>query len=269
MSDVPPQEQYPPPVPDPRRSNPPMSEEKTAGPSQARPVPPMPRGGASSSPPSHQVPPVRQRQAAPSRPDVGMQRDYRQRARSARRASSRPPASENGWYLPWWSLVIMVMVVGGAALLMVLTVAGLGEPEAPAEQPPQVQVITSTPMLGQDFMAGAPSGGGDTGAFPTPAPSLAPPTPAPGPSTLPAGEFAINERVQAVAAAGVNIRIEPGLSFDDIYLAKEGEMFWLVDGPLTVDGLEWWKVQHLSNSNLTGWAARFSPDGVVLLELVQ
>lgn len=177
-----------------------------------------------------------------------------------RAARRRPvPASESPLYLPWWSLLVMVAVVGAAAFGLMFVFTQLSEPHVPGNQPPRVQLITAQPTLSEEFTAG----GAQPAFWPTPIPPLYPsptvplPTPIPSP-TLPPGEFGIGTEVQVVGVgtSGLNIRSEPGLGGTPRFLAAEEDVFVIVDGPQTVDDLEWWRLEDPNDPGRYGWAAR-------------
>jgi hypothetical protein len=178
-----------------------------------------------------------------------------------RRAPRRQPVpvSESPLYLPWWSLLVMVALVGAAAFALMFVFTQLSEPQVPGNQLPRVQLITEQPTLSQEFAAGA-----DQPAYwPTALPQLYPsatvplPTPIPSPS-LPPGRFGIGVAVQVVGvgSSGLNMRSEPGLEGTPRFLAAEEAVFVIVDGPQTVDDLEWWRLEDPNDSSRFGWAAR-------------
>lgn len=237
--------------------------------------PPLSRPARSSaSQPSRTPLPEHPRQAAvPSQQPARTARppsSGRSRQRAAARAA-RVPASESGWYVPWWALVIMVGLVGVVALVMVVLVTQLGESGALGDQPYQVQVVTSTPALGQDF-AVVPQQSGSTGntILPTSAPSAAAPvfpTANPLPESPPP-PMGIGVTVRVTTEA-LRIREEPGLQgeFKDKW-GRTGDLFLVVEGPVIVSDLEWWKIQAMSDETLAGWAAK-AVDGIVLIEVVK
>ncbi|MGQ9848520.1 MAG: SH3 domain-containing protein [Aggregatilineaceae bacterium] len=167
-------------------------------------------------------------------------------------------------YFPWWSLLILVGVVAVVTLGIVLAFSVLMEPQTPGDQAPRVQIITAQPTLSQDFL-GAPAqdNSANPALWPTPirpavsTATLALPTPIPSP-TLPPGDLIIGVlvKVVGVGTSGLNIRSSPGYSGTPRFLAAEGEVFAIVDGPQTIDGLEWWRVEDPDDSQRFGWAAR-------------
>ncbi len=175
----------------------------------------------------------------------------------------RPSPADSGWYLPWWSLIVLVGAVGAAACLIVFVLAQFSAPNTPGNQPAQVRVVTSMPTLSQDFFSASgrdpgPAPTNPAGIFPS-TPTAAPvlPTPIPSPS-LPPGEFRIGAtvRVVGVGLSGLNIRMEPGTGSTARFLAYDDDEFVVVDGPQTVNGLEWWRLEDPNDSSRFGWAAR-------------
>lgn len=276
MSDVPPQEQPPVPGDEPLSGAPPSFEGETERVMPTRPVLQPPPARVKADPVA--APQLSQRSAPAPAPKNAAQRrragaappPVRTRApiaqaapqpavprRSARRRAV--PPSESGWYLPWWSLVVMIATVGMIAFGLLLTVTELSEPHVPGNQTPRVQIVTALPTLSQDFLPGAAQPGmGPTPipqAFPTPTVPL--PTPIPSP-TLPPGDFAIGMTVQVVGVgtSGLNIRSSPGYTGTPRFLAAEQDTFVITEGPQTVDGLEWWRLQDPDDPDRFGWAAR-------------
>lgn len=235
-----------------------------------RPAPP--RQQASRPQPRRSQPRSSAARAAPP-PQLSAQTPYDappiqpahvQQPRYARRPTLPPtPPSESGLYLPWWSLVVMVMIVGGIAFGMVFVFAELSKPQTPGDQQPRIQIITSQPTLSQDFGAGTDNNQGQADFWPTAIPQALPtatvplPTPIPSPS-LPPGDFVIGARVKVigVGTSGLNIRSAPGLVGTPLFLAIDDDMFAIVDGPQSADGLEWWKIEDPNDPARVGWAAR-------------
>jgi hypothetical protein len=232
-----------------RRVAPPVPQPPRPVPGQQRPANTVPRR---TYPPAQ--PPV----YPPAQPPYAPVRAPASRSRRV---------SESGLYLPWWSLVVMVVVVGFVAFGLLLTISTLNQPQALGNQTPRIQMITSQPTLSQDFASGGAAV--PQNFFPTPIPQVYPtptvplPTPVPSP-TIPPGNFMIGATVQVVGveSSGLNIRSAPGYEGKPQALAYDGEVFVLVDGPQTADGLEWWHIDDPDDPNRSGWAARNFLTGV-------
>lgn len=55
--------------------------------------------------------------------------------------------------------------------------------------------------------------------------------------------------------AGLKIRPEPGTSGDVSFIASDGDLFTIVDGPDDRNGYSWWKLQGVNDKALSGWGA--------------
>lgn len=96
------------------------------------------------------------------------------------------------------------------------------------------------------------------GSIPTPDLSLLTMTPT---ATIPSSEVVDGissqkfVKIQGTGGAGLRIRSEPGINSEVIFLANESEVFLVIGGPETVDGLLWWKLATPYDENRQGWAA--------------
>ncbi len=54
---------------------------------------------------------------------------------------------------------------------------------------------------------------------------------------------------------GLRIRESPGLEAPILILGLESEVFEIVEGPLSADGLSWWRIANLYDPAEAGWAA--------------
>jgi hypothetical protein len=154
-------------------------------------------------------------------------------------------------YLPWWSLIVMLVAVGGLALGSLLVVNSLGGQAAPGGSTPIIVVITST------FTVGPPASPTGIPQKPTLTPTRPLPTIA-STATLPAGNVAIGAQVQivGVGGSGLNVRSGPGKQFTAKFLAQEGQVFVIKDGPQFASDEEWYYIEDPTNANVGGWASR-------------
>lgn len=140
-------------------------------------------------------------------------------------------------------------VVGGAILVgIVLLGTTLGllwftrpQPVAAVPGTAVLQVIsipTETPVP----LTPTPPGGID------PTPSV-PPSP-------PAGTIALGAQVEinGTGGDGLRLRADPGLEGKVRFLALEGEIFQVKDGPQTAGGYTWWFLVAPYDEKVQGWA---------------
>jgi hypothetical protein len=76
------------------------------------------------------------------------------------------------------------------------------------------------------------------------------------PSPMP-GMIGVGSSVQiyGTEGSGLNIRGEPGVSTDILFVALESEVFEIHDGPVVVDEITWWFLVTPLDSARNGWAA--------------
>lgn len=101
-----------------------------------------------------------------------------------------------------------------------------------------------------------------------PAPTLTPtlqPTSSPAPADsmtqspnggLSAGLIRLGDSVQIYGTQGdgLRLRAEPGLEGKILFLAYEGEIFLVKDGPQQASGYVWWYLVAPYDENVSGWA---------------
>lgn len=110
--------------------------------------------------------------------------------------------------------------------------------------------VVSTPKANLTVLA--------AGSIPTPDLSLLTVTPTP---TIPSSQEVDGissqkfVKIQGTGGAGLRIRSEPGTDSEIKFLANESEVFLVIGGPETVDGLIWWKLATPYDENRQGWAA--------------
>lgn len=165
-----------------------------------------------------------------------------------------PEPRESGLYVPWWGFVLVILAVAAITCGMwylVLSSRGVGISVGGPTPTPIFVVITSTPTL-----EGA--GGEPSGSIP-PTPTSTPTTqepPTPTPTNKPTMPVSVGSRVTIVGTEGLglNVRQGPGLGFDLIFVARDGEEFIVKDGPREVDGFIWWYITDPNDVNRFGWA---------------
>ena len=61
-------------------------------------------------------------------------------------------------------------------------------------------------------------------------------------------------KVSGTEGAGLRLRNEPGLESEPLYLGLEDEIFKIEDGPIEMDGYQWWYLTAPFDSSRNGWA---------------
>ncbi len=139
---------------------------------------------------------------------------------------------------PWWVAFPVALVVWLLGVGILLALRG----EGPSAQ--VYVVLTRIPY---------------TPARPTATPSPTPtatPTPTPVPEYVARG-FRPGAVVQVANTDGARLRIReaPGLESAVRFLAYEGEVFRIVEGPVEKDGYRWWYIMAPYSTQRAGWAA--------------
>ena len=182
--------------------------------------------------------------------------------RSSRRGRARA-RRDSGLYLPLWSLILMLFLVMAAAAGIVLFVVALGGNNAP-ESRPIVIVSSPIPTTRPDSFPMSPA----TATLPPEAdslrnrpqvtfglsgPTLPPVEISPTPERITVGGQIV---VIDVGPNQLNVRDTAGvIGTAIVFLADEGSIFTIVDGPQQADGLTWWKIQDPNDVTVAGWAA--------------
>lgn len=76
-------------------------------------------------------------------------------------------------------------------------------------------------------------------------------------TALPEGaiEIGIYVQVSGTEGAGLRMRSEPGLNSTTNFTALDSEVFFVIDGPVEVDGYNWWHLEALYDQARNGWSA--------------
>jgi hypothetical protein len=112
-------------------------------------------------------------------------------------------------------------------------------------------------------------GGRLAGDEPTPTPIIWTATPAatltpgvvptetdvPIPTTSPGIAIGRYVKVTGTRGAGLSLRAGPGVNYDRMDTALDGEVFIVVDGPRQAGGYDWWMVRDPDNEERQGWGA--------------
>ena len=94
-----------------------------------------------------------------------------------------------------------------------------------------------------------------TSTIPTLVPSLSAPPAGPLTSPTPApGEIAVGVYVQVAAGVdALNLRAQPGLDAERLFLAFDSEVFLVKEGPEEADAYTWWYLEAPYGSTRSGW----------------
>lgn len=63
-------------------------------------------------------------------------------------------------------------------------------------------------------------------------------------------------KISGTENTGLNIRADAGTDKPVVYLAQEGEVYKIMDGPVISNSLIWWKIVQLPDSQKSGWAVQ-------------
>lgn len=55
---------------------------------------------------------------------------------------------------------------------------------------------------------------------------------------------------------GLRMRENAGIDSVTKFLARDGEIYKIIDGPIILDGLIWWNIVNLDNESKTGWSVQ-------------
>ena len=149
----------------------------------------------------------------------------------------RPGESELAWYE--WLMLFGVII---AAVLF----CALGGRQLLKARPGSSAVVIA-PTATRPLPTRTPAASPTPTITPTPVPTL---TPTPG--VMGVGAFV---KVVDAGPQGLSFRKDPGLQGQRLKYLPEGTVLRIVDGPTTVDGLKWWKLQSRTDANDLGWAA--------------
>ena len=187
---------------------------------------------------------------------------------SQQAASPRPGTAryrrENAVYLPLWLIALMLVLVALTAGAIVLLVISLGGNNDTPDEAPVVVMSSAVPTTRPDSFPLVPitptlpafadrSVQQPVGTFALAGPTLATPVISPTPRPVDIGADVV---VVDVGDQQLNIRDQAGVfETSVIFRVPEGGRMTVLEGPLQIDGLTWWRVQNAANPSQTGWAA--------------
>jgi hypothetical protein len=146
------------------------------------------------------------------------------------------------------SLFNIKVILGGVVVTVCLiAVLLLFLFNARNEQP---ATASSTAVL---YVIGAPSAT-PLAPFASATPSPTPTQSVPNSPTNGILAFGAYVQITGTGGDGLRLRSDPGLSGTIRFLAIDGEVFQVLDGPQTADGYTWWFLQAPYDTNVEGWA---------------
>lgn len=212
-----------------------------------------PKPVVSQRPPSERIPgaqmaePTRMHQSPPTQ--------------SAKRPPAPPPPEPNsGLVVPWWGFVLVILAVAGITCgLWGLALMNRGDSlvDTGPSPTPHIIVVIPTPTLGLP-----------PGQITPTVPVIVPTQPGTAPTdvvvepqpTSPSGLAPITVgcivEVFGTEGFGVAVRQGPGRTYSFFFVAQDGQVFQVMEGPEEADTYQWWKVVDPEDSNNEGWVAQ-------------
>jgi hypothetical protein len=134
-------------------------------------------------------------------------------------------------------LLVVVLVLAVGALWTVYALRGQWSEPGP----------TPTPIIWTPTAVAMPTGNPTLATTPTPAEQ-------PLPTVSPGIAIGGTIRVIGTEGQGLSLRSGPGVDYQRMDVALDGETFLVVDGPTTAGGSVWWKIRDPDNAERTWWA---------------
>ena len=162
-----------------------------------------------------------------------------------------PDPESSSLYVPWWGFALVILIVAGltCGLWGVVLLSRGSAADGPTPTPIFV-VITSTPTLGPSSEGTIPP---DSIASPTPEEVV---TSEPTPDTNLTVAISIGSKIviNGTGGDGLAVRQGPGLDYQYIFVANDGDQFEVQDGPREASGYTWWYIADPQNPDRFGWA---------------
>jgi hypothetical protein len=163
-----------------------------------------------------------------------------------------PAPESSSLYVPWWGFALVILAVAGLTCgLWGVVLLSRGNAAGGPTPTPIFVVITATPTLGPSAEGTVPP---VAGASPTPGVIATPemtPTIA-GPTTA----VTVGSTVVIVGTGGDGLKVRqgPGLDYEYIFVATDGNQFKVEDGPREANDYTWWYIVDPQNADRFGWA---------------
>jgi hypothetical protein len=163
-----------------------------------------------------------------------------------------PVPEASSLYVPWWGFALVILVVAGltCGLWGVVLLSRGNSVDGPTPTPIFV-VITATPTLGPSVESTVPP---VAGSSPTPGEIATPETTA----TIagPTAAVTVGSTVVIVGTGGDGLKVRqgPGLDYEYIFVATDGDRFGVQDGPREANDYTWWYIVDPQNPDRFGWA---------------
>jgi len=163
-----------------------------------------------------------------------------------------PAPEASSLYVPWWGFALVILAVAGLTCgLWGVVLLSRGNAAGGPTPTPIFVVITPAPTLGPSVEGTIPSIEG-----PSPTPGViatAETTPTVG---GPTAAVTVGSTVVIVGTGGdgLTVRQGPGLDYEYIFVAVDGDRFEVQDGPREANDYTWWYIVDPQNADRFGWA---------------
>lgn len=163
-----------------------------------------------------------------------------------------PTPESSSLYVPWWGFALVILAVAGltCGLWGVVLLNRGSSADGPTPTPIFV-VITATPTLGPSTEGTVPPAAG-----PSPLPEVIATPELTSTIAGPAAAVTVGSTVVIVSTGGDGLKVRqgPGLDYQYIFVANDGDQFEVQDGPREANDYTWWYIVDPQNPDRFGWA---------------
>jgi hypothetical protein len=162
-----------------------------------------------------------------------------------------PEPESSSLYVPWWGFALVILIVAGLTCgLWGVVLLSRGSAAGGPTPTPIFVVIVPTPTLGPASEGTVP---------PESIPSATPEEVA---TTEPTPDTNLNVAIsigniiviEGTGGDGLAVRQGPGLDYQYIFVANDGDQFEVQDGPREANEYTWWYIADPENPDRFGWA---------------